>query len=62
MGPDAKLSTVLWWLVRHGHWDCGYDTNWPGKPMFGFFWEYYDGWHTAFHLGCFYVGISEWPE
>lgn len=46
--------------IFYGDWTCGWATrkSWPTKRRFGWFADYYDGWHWAFHIGPFYVGAS----
>ena len=46
----------LFHLFIKGQWWIGFD-NWKGKPKFGFFLSYYDGYIFSFHLLSFYIEV-----
>jgi hypothetical protein len=47
----------LYWLLRYGEWDAGWG-GYPGKPRFGIFTGYYDGYHVCLHVGPAWVAVS----
>jgi hypothetical protein len=49
----------LWYALRYGQWYIGYCSKkeLPNKPYFGYFSDYYDGYHKAFHLWRFYIAV-----
>jgi len=46
--------------IKYGEWSCGFATKkeWPTKERFSISAMYYDGWHWALHIGCFYISAS----
>jgi hypothetical protein len=52
-----KTLIHIWVAIRHGEWYIGWE-GYDGKPMFGFYHDYYDGHHAVFHLYKGYVGVS----
>lgn len=48
---------VRYWFyaIKDGLWACGFD--WKDRK-FGYFKQYYDGYHYAWWLGPFYVCVS----
>lgn len=50
----------LWAAMRWGDWYCGWEL-WEGKPRFGLFHLYYDGWRLCFHAGPLYLEVDYPP-
>jgi hypothetical protein len=49
------IKTIIF-AIRHGEWSCGYNA-WYGKPMLGFYQDFYDGWRASIHVGKFWVEV-----
>ena len=41
----------------HGKWSCGWE-QWPNKPQFNFFADWYDGPVYTLHVGPLWIGVS----
>ena len=52
-----KIFKHIYWAIRYGYWSTGWE-SYDGKPMFGFYYCYYDGYQVAFHLYKLYISVS----
>lgn len=52
-----KFFSHCWGAIRYGEWDWGWEM-YEGKPKFGFFSTYYDGYHFCFHCYKFWLGVG----
>lgn len=46
----------IYWAIRYGDWDCGWESTYDRKS-FGWDSMYYDGNWFSFYIGCFWVGV-----
>lgn len=56
-----NLIKHIYYAVRYGDWDIGWDKTWLTQPDHTFFYAghcYYDGYHAAIRIGKFYIGVS----
>jgi|GEM_PF-2239574 len=56
-----KTINHIWWALRYGDWDAGWDSAWGDKADEPFFYckpMYYDGHHCYVRIGKFWFGVS----
>lgn len=56
-----KFLRHVYFALRYGDWDIGWDKTWLTQPGHEWFYcghMYYDGNHAAIRIGKFFIGVS----
>lgn len=61
MNKIKNFFNHVYFAVRYGEWDVGWDKSWLTKPEHQWFYcahVYYDGHHWGLRVGKIFVGVS----